>query len=324
VSHKLLVIEPDAAGRAMMERALALSGFVPDAAASIQEVRSRLEAGAHEVAVVDELAGGRGLLDEVRWLRGRHPTLPVIVTGTLLTPRTLQELLRLGVADALRKPFTPTELREAVARALTRTRALHPEALEYAAALEITREEIAAGRLEGASSALARAQAAAPFDAEAMALRALLAELEGQDQSADRGYHAALALRQDEDAAPPDPFEGLARLAAYGEARPAAKLTDRRESSAIWVVTDPIHELPEGPPGGDVNVIVLLSLGLTTSGAGALFFLDGPGPRAFALMTGSTRADVVAAASARLGAGRLLGGAETRGRVDLERAEALR
>ena len=49
-----------------------------------------------------------------------------------------------------------------------------------------------------------------------MALRALLAELEGHDTNADRGYRAALALRQDEDGTPPDPFEGLARLAAYG------------------------------------------------------------------------------------------------------------
>lgn len=322
MSRRLLVIEPDAAVRAMMERALAMEGFAPDAVASIQEVRARLETSAPEVAVVDELAGGRGLLDEARWLRGRHPTLPVVVTGTLLSPRTLQELLRLGVADALRKPFTPTELREAVGRALTR--ALHPEALEYAAAIAGAREEIAAGRPGEAAPALARAQAAAPFDAEAMALRALLAEIQGHDADADRGYRAALALRQDEDAAPPDPFEGLARLAAYGDARPTAELSPRRASAAIWVVTDPIHELGEGPPGGDANVIALLALGLTTSGASAIFFREGSGPRAFALMTGSARADVVAAASARLGAGRLLGGEGTRGRVDLDRAEALR
>ncbi len=174
MNRRLLVIEPDTAGRAMMERALVMVGFVAEAAASIHDARPQLNAGDIDVAVVDEFAGGRGLLDEVRWLRGRHPTLPVIVTGTLLTPRTMQELLRLGVSDALRKPFTPAELRETVGRALTRAHALHPEALEYAAAMETAREEIAAGRPGAATPAVARAQAAAPFDAEAMALRALL------------------------------------------------------------------------------------------------------------------------------------------------------
>ena len=324
MNRRLLVIEPDTAGRAMMERALTMVGFVVEAAASIHDARPQLSAGDLEVAVVDELAGGRGLLDEVRWLRGRHPTLPVIVTGTLLTPRTMQELLRLGVADVLRKPFTPAELREAVGRALTRAHALHPEALEYAAALETAREEIAAGRPDAASPAVARAQAAAPFDAEAMALRALLAELEGDDTNADRGYRAALALRQDEDGTPPDPFEGLARLAAFGNARPVASLPVSRRSAGIWVVTDPVHELAEGPPNGDAPGIVLLSLGLATTGSGALFFRDGPGPCAFALMAGSPRASAVAAACGRLGGGKLLGGDETRERVDLDRAEALR
>ncbi len=157
-----------------------------------------------------------------------------------------------------------------------------------------------------------------------MTLRALLAELEGRDADADRGYRASLALRQDEDAAPPDPFEGLARLAAYGAARPTTTLPEHHKSQGIWVVTDPIRELREGPPGGAAPGIVLLSLGLATSGPGALFFRDGPGPRAFALMAGAAREEAVAAACARIGAGRLLGGEATRERLDLERVEALR
>ena len=324
MSPRLLVIEPDAAGRALMERALATGGFAPETAASVHEARACLDAGTIEVAVVDELAGGRGLLDEVRLLRERHPLLPVIVTGTRLAPRTLEELLRLGAAEVLRKPFTPTELREAVARAVARAGPLHPEALEYAAAIESAREAITSGRLAAASPAVGRAQAASPLDAEAMALRALLAELEGRDVDADRGYRAALALRQDEDAAPPDPFEGLARLAAYGAARLTTILPEHRKSQGIWVVTDPVRELREGPPGGAAPGIVLLSLGLATSGPGALFFRDGPSPRAFALMVGAAREEAVAAACARIGAGRLLGGEATRARIDLELVEALR
>ncbi len=233
MSPRVLVIEPDPAGRALMERALATGGFAPEAAASIHDARACLDAGTLEIAVVDELAGGLGLLDEVRWLRARYPSLPVIVTGTRLAPRTLEELLRLGAAEALRKPFTPAELREAAARAVTRAGALHAEALEYAAALGIARAELAAGRTAAAATALGRAQAASPLDAEAMALRALLAELEGRDADADRGYRAAIALRQDEDAAPPDPFEGSRaspRTAARDRPR-ASRITANRRGS---------------------------------------------------------------------------------------------
>jgi DNA-binding response OmpR family regulator len=320
----LLVIEPDPAGRALMERALATLGFATDAAASIHEARAYLDGGTVDAAIVDELAGGHGLLDEVRWLRARSPSLPVIVTGTRIAPRTLEEMLRLGAAEALRKPFTPTELREAVARAVARAGALHPEALEYAAALEAARDEISAGRPAAAASAVARAQAASPLDAEAMALRALLAELDGRDRDADRAYRAAIALRQDEDAGSPDPFEGLARLAAYGAARPTTSLTKPRESEPIWIVTDPIHELPAGPPGGEPRGVVLLSLGLATSGPGALYVRDGASPRAFALMAGSMRDGAVAAACARIGAGKLVGREATRERIDLDRAESQR
>lgn len=322
--RRVLVIEPDFASRALMERALATLGFAPETAGSIHEARACLDAGTIEVAIVDELAGGRGLLDEVRWLRARYPSLPVIVTGTRLAARTLEEALRLGAADALRKPFTPTELRNAVTRAMALGGALHPEALEYAAAIGLARDAIAAGRLEAAAPALARAQAASPLDAEAMALRALLAELDGRDGDADRGYRAAIALREDEDAAPPDPFEGLARLAAYGAARPVATLAEQRRSEAIYVVTDPVHELADAPPGGAARGIVVLSLGLATSGSGALYFRDGPGPRAFALMAGPARAGALAEVSARLGAGKLVGGDAIRGPIDGEHAEALR
>ncbi len=324
MSRRLLVIEPDVGSRAMMERALATLGFVAETTATVHDARACLDAGAIEVAIVDELAGGRGLLDEVRWLRARHPSLPVIVTGTRLAKPTLEEMLRVGAAEALRKPFTPTELREAVARAVARAGALHPEALEYAAALGIAREAIAAGRPGAAAPALARAQAASPLDAEAMAMRALLAELDGRDADADRGYRAAIALRQDEDGVPPDPFEGLARLAAYDGARPTVGFTEARKSQSIWLVTDPIHELAGGPPGGEARGIVLIPLGLPTSGTGALYLREGPGPRAFALMAGAAREGAVAAASARLGGGKLLGGEATRQRIDLERAEALR
>ncbi len=232
MSRRLLIIEPDASGRAMMERVLAADGYSADTAASALEARPLLDAGLVEVVIVDELAGSRVALEEVRWVRRKYPTVPVIVTGALLSRRVMQELLRLRVADALAKPFTPTELREAVSRAVEQKTAHHAEALEFDVALTDARRAIASGAGARARAPLSRAQALSPLDSEIMALWSLLAELDGNDTDADRGYRAALALRDEEACPPPEPHEGLARLAAYGSARPCAALSPARAERA--------------------------------------------------------------------------------------------
>ncbi|MCC6557806.1 MAG: hypothetical protein IT372_33075, partial [Polyangiaceae bacterium] len=130
MSRRVLIVEPDAAGRAMMDRALGADGYAAEAVASIAEARGLLDAGRVDVAIIDELAdagaarngqaavagAGPGALDAIRAVRRAYPTLPVVAAGTALSPRALVELIRLGVADALPKPFTPAELRDAVRR----------------------------------------------------------------------------------------------------------------------------------------------------------------------------------------------------------------
>jgi len=328
VSRRLLIIEPDASGRSMMERVLSAEGFAADTAASAVEARPLLDAGLVELVIVDELAGSRTALEEARWLRRKYPTVPVIVTGALLSRRVMQELLRLRVADALAKPFTPTELREAVARAVEQKTAHHAEALEYDVALTDARRAIAAGTFAQARAPLSRAQALSPLDSEIMALWALLAELDGNDAGADRAYRAALALRDEEACPPPDPHEGLARLAAYGDARPCAALRPSRATEPIWLVTDPVTELRLGnessaPPVTGPHLVVM-GLGLIAEGPGAVFFRDGDGPRAFALIAGALRPDSLALVLAALGDGPLVTAAPTRACLDVPRIEELR
>jgi DNA-binding response OmpR family regulator len=329
MSRRLLIIEPDAAGRAMMDRVLTADGFSADTAASALETRALLDAGVFEVVVVDELAGSRPALEEVRWLRHKYPTVPIIVTGALLSRRVMQELLRLRVADALSKPFTPAELRESVARAIEQKTAHHEEALEYDVALTDARRAIAAGLGTRARAPLARAQAMSSFDSEIMALQALLAEIEGKDADADHGYRAALALRDEEACPPPDPHEGLARLGAYGGARPVAALSAERATQPFWIVSDPVAELRAtslrgAPTDPREPHVVVMGLGLPTDGPGMVFLREGQGPRAFALLAGSMRAESVATALATLGAGAVVASQTTAASLDLARVDELR
>ncbi len=135
MTRRLLVVEPDASGRAMLDRALTAAGYSVEEFASVRHARVLLDEDAFELAVIDQLAGDGAPLQEVRLLRTQFPRVAVIVTGTTLTAPVLVELLRLGVYEALPKPFTPTELRDAVARALVRASPGETSSLDHAAAV---------------------------------------------------------------------------------------------------------------------------------------------------------------------------------------------
>ncbi len=67
-----------------------------------------------------------------------------------------------------------------------------------------------------------------------------------------------------------------------------------------------------------------MALGLVADAQGALFFRDGEGPRAVALIAGALRPDALAAVLAGLGSGPLVASEPTRARLDLARIEELR
>ena len=119
MTRRLMVVEPDASGRAMLDRVLTAAGYTAEDFESAHHARLVLDDDAFDLAVVDELAGEGAPLDEVRFLRAEYPRLPLIVSGTLLTTAVLLELRRLGVSEALPKPFTPSAHLEVIASSLS-------------------------------------------------------------------------------------------------------------------------------------------------------------------------------------------------------------
>ena len=104
-----------------------------------------------------------------------------------------------------------------------------------------------------------------------------------------------------------------------------AALSPDRAGQPLWLVTDPVAELRAGAaPPMEGPAVVVLGLGLGAETAGTMFFRDGGGPRAFAILTGALRSDAVAAALADLGAGPLVAAGPTAECLDLARIDALR
>ena len=305
-----------------MERVLTSDGYTAEDFESVHHARLLLDDEAFDLAVVDEMAGSKGVLGEVVFLREHYPRLPIVVTGTLLSQPTLLTLLRLGGAtEAVLKPFTPAQLRDAVVRTLARAMPRHVDAVEFAIALKTARSELSAGQLERAKAALARVHAEAPLDSEASALEGALAELQGHDGDALRAYRAAIALRDDEATPPPEPYEAIARLEAYAGARPTPRLSPEFASADVWIVPDPVHQLPNPPATDGRATMTVLSLGIADDATGIFFRQSGT--RAFVLLASNLRADRLASTLAELGSGPILN-TPADGMLDLDRVRVLR
>jgi len=287
MKRRVLVIEPDATIRRMLEYALSTAGFAPTSTPTVEASRALLDGTAMDAAVLELRATNSEGTDGVRALRADHPELPLVVTGTLLTPRVMQELIRARVDDVVPKPFTPREIVSAVERVLQNARTRHNGALEYAAAMANARRAIVEGRPHDAEAPLARARAVSPLDGEAMALFGLLSELLGHDRDADRAYRAALALRDERVTEDVLPGEGLARLQAYAGAR-AVPSFEHHGRHTLWFVSDAASELALGPLGGKKPEVVVFSLGLLASETGALYARMAPDKQAFLIATSAT------------------------------------
>jgi CheY-like chemotaxis protein len=287
MNRRVLVIEPDATIRRMLEYALSAAGFAPTSTPTVEASRALLDGTPMDAAVLEMRATNSEGTDGVRALRADYPELPLVVTGTLLTPRVMQELIRARVDDVVPKPFTPREIVSAVERVLQNARTRHNGALEYAAAMANARRGIIEGRLRDAEAPLARARAVSPLDGEAMALFGLMSELAGHDRDADRAYRAALALQGEQVTGDVLPSEGLARLRAYAGAR-AVPTFEHHGRKSLWFVSNAVNELALGPAGKGKPDVIVFCLGLLAAETGALYARIAPDKQAFLIATSAT------------------------------------
>lgn len=310
MSRRVLVIEPDATVRRMIEYALSAAGFAPVSTPTIEGSRALLDGKPIEAAVVEVRATHAEGTEGVHALRADYPELPLVVTGTLLTPRVMQDLVRTRVDDVVPKPFTPRDIVGAVERVLTSARTRHNGSMEYAAAMAAARRALVEGRLRDAEAPLERGRAVSPLDSEGMALLGLVRELDGQDRDADRAYRAALALQEERVTEDVAPVEGLARLTAYHGAR-AAPGFEHQGLHSLWLVSDAAAELPLGPPGGSKPDVIVFALGLTPTETSAMYARFGADKQAFLIAAGAMTERLVVRISHSFEAPRLLAHAPT-------------
>ncbi len=119
--HPVLVVDDDPEQRKLLERCLIRDGCEPRTAADGREAIAILESGFAASLILSDLemphGDGRAVL-----AAGLARRIPVVILTGHGTVQTAVDLMRLGAANFLSKPFTPSSLRSVLDDAFGRPR----------------------------------------------------------------------------------------------------------------------------------------------------------------------------------------------------------
>jgi len=111
---RILLVDDDDEMRSFLRRALGIHGYPVVDQSSAAQVVATLDAETFDAVILDKEMPGINGLDLLRALRDRHPGLPVIFVTAFGGPRLGEEVLRMGAARYLEKPFRVGDLLEAL------------------------------------------------------------------------------------------------------------------------------------------------------------------------------------------------------------------
>jgi len=143
---RILVVDDEPTTRRAVARALGLSGYEAEAAASGTQALELLAARPYDLMLLDLRMPGMDGVEVMARVQERYPNLLIIVFTAHATVHSAIEAVRVGAVDYLLKPSTIHDIEAAVARALERQR----ERLRRQHLIQIMAEALAALQAEDA------------------------------------------------------------------------------------------------------------------------------------------------------------------------------
>jgi len=113
---KILVVDDEPVGLQYLRETLAADGLAPLPARDAEEALELLRREAPDAVITDYRLTGRDGLELLREIKREAPGTPVVLVSAHGEVASAVEAMRDGAEDFLTKPFSPDELRAAVAR----------------------------------------------------------------------------------------------------------------------------------------------------------------------------------------------------------------
>lgn len=191
---RILVVDDEKNIRLVLDQCLSAEGYQVDTAVSGEHAVEKFAAAPYDLVILDMKMPGMDGIEVLRRIKRTAPAVPVIMVTGYGSIETAVETMKLGAVDYLRKPFTPDEIRAAVAAVVERKGLREEDVRGYEQELAYAKSCIVARQLDKATEHLQRAVAGDPAKPEAFNLLGVLFELRNDIRSAQRMYRAALAL----------------------------------------------------------------------------------------------------------------------------------
>ena len=191
---KILVVDDEKNIRLTVQHSLLSADFAVDTASDGQEGLDRFRTEHYDLILMDLRMPNINGMEMLKQIREIDKSTAAVVITAYLTIETLLEAFRLGVSDFIRKPFSPSEVRETVRRVLGRPSITAPATFDAQTSLELARRALSAGDLREAIADTKSAIAMHADDADSHALLGILEHLRGNPEAAEKAFQEALLI----------------------------------------------------------------------------------------------------------------------------------
>ena len=187
----VLVADDEKSIRLTVQQALSTQGYDVAVAVDGPTALEQLEATPTDLLLLDIQMPGINGIEVLQKAMTLQPSLKVIMVSAHGSVDNAVDAMKLGAVDYLQKPFTPSELREAVARVLNRE---DMPAGDYEAQIEQARGMAKAGKYDDAITLAKQCIGSHPENAAGFNLLGELLEVSGDQPEALKNYRVALDL----------------------------------------------------------------------------------------------------------------------------------
>lgn len=210
----ILVADDEKSIRLTIQQALSTQGYKVNTAVDGRTALEQLKTDSIDLLLLDIQMPGMDGVEVLKLAMSQQPSLKVIMVSAHGSIDSAVDAMKLGAVDYLQKPFTPSELREAVDRVLNR------EAMpadDYDAQIEQARGLAGNSQFEDAIALAKQCIGSHPENAVGFNLFGELLEVSGNQAEALKNYRVALDLDPTCKAA----SDNLSRAAMDPKSRPS-------------------------------------------------------------------------------------------------------
>ena len=194
MSASVLIVDDEKNIRLTVSATLKSMKCQIDAAINGEEALAKIAQKEYDVILLDIKMPGMDGMTVLERIRTIAPNVSVMMITAHGTVANAVEAMKSGAVDFLQKPFTPDEIRQAVALVLDRRTLDEKHAAKYEDFMELAKKYVEQRNFSTAMEFVSKAISIAPTKPEAFNFLGALTEIKGDVSEAQKLYRAATSL----------------------------------------------------------------------------------------------------------------------------------